>query len=89
MPHGVAMVGITYPLDPADYAALQPVEPPPSLLGLGGLVVPRNSSYIFEVCRPCVDGILPMLASLKTEYLQRLVDERRAAIEGGPRYDTR
>lgn len=31
---------------------------------------------MFEFCRPCVDGILPMLGELKNEYLKRLVADR-------------
>lgn len=69
---------LSYPLDPQDLRVLEPrIEASPGeVLGLSRLLGGRPALYQFEFCRDCIDGILPMLSDLKSEYVRRLVDER-------------
>jgi hypothetical protein len=77
---GEPVIAMSYPLDPQDVemaAAMLPMSPIPGVLGV--MHIPRPDRYLFEFCRPCTDGILPMLVDLKTEFLRQHLAERAAA----------
>lgn len=70
---------MSYPLDHHDIELLAP-----KVDGTGREVFPglrlvtfaKPETFLFEFCRGCVDGILPMLAELKTEKIKTFVDDR-------------
>lgn len=69
---------MTYPLSDSDRELLAPTAPSTAIFpGIRALLANISiESYAFEFCQPCVDGILPMLNALKTEYLRRYVESR-------------
>lgn len=79
IPEGRHFCQVLYPLDPQDKAALGIRRPEQFDSILGDLHQARleSATYQFEMCRECVDALLPMLSNLKSEYIQRFADERR------------
>ena len=79
IPSGVAHARLSYPLQPHDRELLWPARETPigSILGDLNALGLQPAEYMFEFCRACVDGVLPMLAELKSSYIRRLVEERR------------
>lgn len=79
IPEGQRYSTLTYPLERADVERLLPA-PPPASLGSGFLGVvlgcAQPDTLAFEVCRGCVDGILPMLEVLKGECIERIRRDR-------------
>jgi len=68
-----------YPLDSRDLELITPKREAPrgDVFGLSTMLWGSTpNSYQFELCRGCVDGFLPMLSELKTDYIKRLVAER-------------
>lgn len=82
---GSPFIQLLYPLDRDDLVGLypsRPDQPPGTIFGdISVMVGQRANTYQFEICLPCGDGILPMLASLKREYIQRFVEDRRRRAE--------
>lgn len=80
---GKAFASLNYPLDRSDAELIRAegMSPaPPSIFGLA-MQMPMPSHYQFEICRPCVDGLLPMLDELKRKYLEQHAIERRRQLE--------
>jgi hypothetical protein len=72
---------MTYPLDQADLQLLAPPAPASRsdvFPGIAFVVWPGTANtYSFEFCRDCIDGILPMLKDLKTDYIRRWMEDRQ------------
>jgi hypothetical protein len=76
---------LTYPLDLADFELLMAPGTEPRreiLMGLTRAVPGQATCYQFDLCRGCVDGFLPMLADLKTEFIRRFIEERERRFAG-------
>jgi hypothetical protein len=68
-----------YPLDRQDLDLIAPKREAQrgEIFGLSVMRLDLTPSiYQFDLCRGCVDGFLPMIAELKTDYIKRLVAER-------------
>jgi hypothetical protein len=79
IPAHVRYLSMSYPLDRNDHQLLEPAAATADrdvFPGLRILTFVKPEVFVFEFCRACVDGILPMLAELKTEAIKRLVNER-------------
>lgn len=77
---GEQVIGLNYPLDAQDVDLFLPrsgVTIHEMLPGLSRIpFVAKPNAFIFEICRPCIDAILPMLKELKTELLRDQLAER-------------
>lgn len=75
---------MTYPLDETDRATIRGLMLPPSApnaLILGRLFDVAPHSWHFDFCRGCVDGLIPMLAELKTQAIAAWRDQHQRRIE--------
>jgi hypothetical protein len=75
---------MSYPLSRGDKQLFHDASPKRegySVLGdLGSMLGSQvPDAYQFEFCRACIDGILPMLSDLKSEYLKRWFESRDEA----------
>lgn len=89
IPRGVKYAAITIPLAKTDRAEIREtivsdIQAMPSPASTFGPFTPENmvpEYWQFDVCIECIEGILPMLASLKTTQIRRLLKEKAAVRE--------
>ena len=72
---------LTYPLESSELARLidgaQHAAATARLLTGGIIHVPQ--AYLFDICLGCTDGVLPMLADLKAQFLAEHLRRRELA----------
>ena len=79
---GQLFCALTYPIDQADRELFAGSKAGrelfPNIRQL--LQFNANAAVSLEICRPCIDAILPMVSELKTDAIRRMVADRMRLV---------